>query len=98
MVWGPRRFFIYFFVTGLGAAALHSFVTYLEISSMQRAATAFYNTLSPELLAAFMKSYLGQQVPQITDLINNWYNSPTNPSLIQQGTEIVQQIAQMKIN
>jgi membrane associated rhomboid family serine protease len=29
-VWGPRRFFIYFFVTGLGAAALHSFVNYLE--------------------------------------------------------------------
>jgi len=98
MVWGPKRFLIYFFVTGLGAAALHSFVTYFEISSMQRAATAFYNTPSPELLAGFMKSYYGQQIPQITDLINNWYNSPTNPSLIQQGTEIVQHIAQMRIN
>ena len=26
MVWGPKRFLIYFLVTGLGAAALHLFV------------------------------------------------------------------------
>jgi len=29
-VWGPRRFFIYYFVTGLGAAFLHTFVNFLE--------------------------------------------------------------------
>jgi membrane associated rhomboid family serine protease len=33
-VWGPKRFFIYYFVTGLGAAALHLFVNYLEIQSI----------------------------------------------------------------
>lgn len=98
LVWGPRRFLIYFFVTGLGAAALHSFVTYLEISAIQRSATAFLNTPSPALLAAFVKSNLGHQLPQITDLINSWYDAPTNASLIQQGTEVVQSIAQMRIN
>jgi membrane associated rhomboid family serine protease len=29
-VWGPKRFFIYYFFTGLGAAALHTFVNYME--------------------------------------------------------------------
>jgi membrane associated rhomboid family serine protease len=33
-VWGPKRFFIYYFITGLGAAALHMFVNYLEIQSI----------------------------------------------------------------
>ncbi|MGE4587445.1 MAG: rhomboid family intramembrane serine protease [Mangrovibacterium sp.] len=33
-VWGPKRFFIYYFVTGLGAAALHMFVSYLEFQSL----------------------------------------------------------------
>lgn len=33
-VWGPKRFFIYYFVTGLGAAALHSFVNYMEFHYM----------------------------------------------------------------
>jgi membrane associated rhomboid family serine protease len=98
MVWGPRRFFIYFFVTGLGAAALHSFVTYLEISSMQRSAMAFLNTPSPELLAAFVKSNLSHPTTWVTDLVNSWYDSPSNPALIQKGTEVVQSILQMRIN
>jgi len=29
-VWGPKRFFIDYFVTGLGAAALHTFVNFVE--------------------------------------------------------------------
>ncbi|WP_163716442.1 rhomboid family intramembrane serine protease [Mangrovibacterium lignilyticum] len=33
-VWGPKRFFIYYFVTGLGAAALHTFVNYIEFRSV----------------------------------------------------------------
>ncbi|MCW0482636.1 rhomboid family intramembrane serine protease [Gaoshiqia sediminis] len=33
-VWGPKRFFIYYFVTGLGAAALHMFVNFIEYQSV----------------------------------------------------------------
>jgi membrane associated rhomboid family serine protease len=33
-VWGPKRFFIYYFVTGLGAAALHTFVNFMEFQSV----------------------------------------------------------------
>jgi len=33
-VWGPKRFFIYYFATGLGAAALHTFVGYLEFQAV----------------------------------------------------------------
>ncbi len=33
-VWGSKKFFIYYMVTGLGAAVLHSLVLYLEYSSL----------------------------------------------------------------
>ena len=33
-VWGPKRFFIYYFVTGLGAAILHSFVNFIEFQNL----------------------------------------------------------------
>jgi len=33
-VWGGKRFFIYFFITGFGAAALHMFVNYLHLQSV----------------------------------------------------------------
>jgi membrane associated rhomboid family serine protease len=43
-VWGSKRFFIYYFFTGLGAALLHSFVNYLEARSV-------LSNLSPDQIA-----------------------------------------------
>jgi len=31
-IWGPRRFLLYYFVTGIGAALVHYFVIYLQIN------------------------------------------------------------------
>lgn len=42
-VWGPRRFFIYYIITGLGAALLHMFVMHLELSSLVEEAYRVYN-------------------------------------------------------
>lgn len=39
-VWGSKKFFTYYMVTGLGAAALHSLVLYIEASSLQTAINA----------------------------------------------------------
>lgn len=39
-VWGSKKFFLYYMVTGLGAAALHSLVLYLEASTYQTAVEA----------------------------------------------------------
>jgi len=33
-VWGAKKFLIYYFVTGLGAVALHTFVNYLQYQSV----------------------------------------------------------------
>lgn len=42
-VWGGKRFLIYFFVTGLGAAFLHQLVMYFELSGTINAVKAQYN-------------------------------------------------------
>jgi len=98
MVWGSKRFLIYFFVTGLGAAVLHSFVTYLEIQSLQKHVAAFVNTPSPELLAAFVKSNLSHPATWVADLVNNWGVTPNNPVYIQQATDLVQRVLVERID
>ena len=98
MVWGSKRFLIYFLVTGLGAAALHSFVTYLEIQSLQKHVAAFVNTPSPELLAAFVKSNLSHPATWVADLVNNWGVAPNNPVYIQQATDLVQRVLVERID
>ncbi len=43
-VWGSKRFFIYYFFTGIGAAVLHSMVNFIEAKSIMA-------NLSPEQIA-----------------------------------------------
>ena len=46
--WGQKRFFIYYFFTGLGAALLHLLVMQIEISSLM-------SHMSPEHISLVMK-------------------------------------------
>ena len=47
-VWGPKRFFIYYFATGLGAAVLHTFVNFIEYQSV-------ISKMSPDQIDLVMK-------------------------------------------
>ncbi len=97
-VWGPRRFLVYYFVTGLGAVALHTFVNYLEISSMQHAISAFNNTPAPELLDKFVNKNLPAPSKQLMDFISNWYDDPSSNAFAIEGEKVMEQIVRLKMN
>jgi len=97
-VWGGKRFLIYYFFTGLGAAALHMLVMHIELSSLVRDAAALGNTPSPDLFAAFTKEHLGQSFPQVYDFTQAWLADPNNPSLSREALSFVDSIVQQKLN
>jgi membrane associated rhomboid family serine protease len=51
-VWGGKRFFIFYFVTGLGAAAFYTFVHWIEFTSLK-------NQLSSEQVQMVMQNGAG---------------------------------------
>jgi membrane associated rhomboid family serine protease len=55
-VWGPRKFLIYYLVTGIGAAITHYVVFYFEISPVMAAIDSYLNNPTPENLNIFLKS------------------------------------------
>jgi membrane associated rhomboid family serine protease len=95
-IWGSRRFMVYYFVTGLGALALHTFVMHLEISSLQNALEAFRNTPSPELLDQFVSRNLPNASPQVRDFINSWYADPSNAGSAKEGLGLMERILTLK--
>ncbi len=97
-VWGPKRFMIYYFVTGLGAIALHTFVNYLEFSSMQNTITAFTNTPAPEILDKFVNKHLQNPSTQLLDFVSNWYDDPSNASFASEGHKIMEQVMKLNID
>jgi membrane associated rhomboid family serine protease len=97
-VWGAKRFLIYYFVTGLGAAAIHTFVNWWSISGMMTDLDIFTNTPSPELFAAFIDAHLSNPNPQLFDFIHEWSLTPLDNSYISQATDLAKRITEVKLN
>lgn len=55
-VWGPKRFLIYYFVTGFGAAIIHYAIVYWQLMPTLTAVDAFLADPSNEALKAFIES------------------------------------------
>lgn len=98
-VWGSKRFFIYFMVTGLGAAALHIFVIHLQMSSILNDIKAFNNTPSPEALAILVKDHFPEYYSQVySKLLEGWYSNPDNANYIGRAQQFINELMNFKMN
>ena len=97
-VWGSKRFLMYYLLTGLGAIAIHTFVNYLEISSLQNAIDAFRNTPSPEVLEKFVNQHLPNASSQVRDFIISWYDDPTSAAFASEGLNLMERILELKMD
>lgn len=72
--WGSKRFLLYYLLTGLGAAVLHTFVNYLEIAPMHNAVKAFVESPSPALLTEFAQKFVPESMEKaaLLQYATNW--------------------------
>lgn len=98
LVWGPKRFLIYYFVTGLGAAALHSAVNYWHLSSMQDAIVAFNNTPSPEFFMSYIREYLPNATAMVNDFISTFSSDPNNSAHLRDAAGIMEKVYEIHLN
>jgi len=74
-VWGPKRFFIYYFATGLGAAVFYTFVNFLEFQYIA-------SRMSPENVQMVMSNGAeilssGRNYTELAGKLNLLLNVPT---------------------
>ena len=97
-VWGTKRFLIYYFVTGLGAAVLHSLVSWYDLHNMQEQFYAFQSTPDAGILAEFLRGHFGDIPKSIlltngyaidaARFIDEWANNPQLPGATQLADNI----------
>lgn len=103
-VWGPKRFLIFYFVTGLGAATLHTFVNYIEIAPMAKAIDAFYNTPSPDAFSAFVNKFqgsigrMGFPESSVMEFAAQWFDNPGNSSYEMEAMSFMDKLLQSRMN
>ena len=97
-VWGGRRFFTFYFITGLGAALLHTFVLYIEYSSLQNAVEAFVASPSPEAYSAFIDKFISRPNPRVYDFIVSWQSAPLSAEYAKSAISAVEEYYKEIIN
>jgi len=103
-VWGPRRFLVFYFVTGLGAAALHSFVNYIEIAPMAKAIVAFSNTPSPDVFSAFINKFqgtiqnMGFSRASVMEFAARWHDMPASAAYELEANNFMEKLLQTRMN
>lgn len=98
--WGPKRFFIYYFVTAFGAAALHIGVNAYEVMHMKDAIAAYISapgydaflTLQDKLDPSLMDNSYFQS------FMREWQLQKDNVQYIQGSVELTDAMIQRKIN
>lgn len=73
-VWGPKRFLTYYFVTGLGAALIHTGFTWYELNKMAETMQQFYADVNPESFKGLINRYQGYILPDQYEQLNRFYN------------------------
>jgi membrane associated rhomboid family serine protease len=82
-VWGGKRFFIYYFVTGLGAALIHLVVQHLGLLSLSsKIIDLFLQNPSSQNFASITASYFPDYIDQVNKGLLSRWDTLSNPTEI----------------
>ncbi len=97
-IWGPKRFLIFYFVTGIGAGLLFSGIDYYETSRLQEAVSVYLQYPTPEGFLDFMSQHAKGYYQSNLDFLNNFEENPTEQRYIQDSINFVNSYYQREVN
>ena len=100
-VWGPKRFLTYYIITGIGAAAIQTFVNWWDISAIQSASAAYGNNPTLDGFIAFVRHHYPQYYEiegTVKTFIGEWSLSPKNLSFQKQSMDFINQLLNLQMN
>ncbi len=88
---GPKKFLIYYFVTGLGAAFLHSIVVSYQAYQLQTAVNFFLDYPTPDSFYKLLEYYFPHVLNdiKINEFILRWREYPYDISAINEASELI---------
>ncbi|HTN18206.1 MAG TPA: rhomboid family intramembrane serine protease [Chitinophagaceae bacterium] len=91
-IWGPKRFLIFYFVCGIGAALCHLTVLGFEFGAIEKAFTLYQQSPTVDHFERFIVQHISNPGRYgFTDLLHKWQASPGDTMLRNQSTLFIQQ-------
>ncbi|HNQ12497.1 MAG TPA: rhomboid family intramembrane serine protease [Bacteroidia bacterium] len=93
-IWGPKKFLIYYFITGLGAASIHLAVSSYELRQEHKIIEMYAASPSIEDFEALVKKYNRYADQELADVTNTfyyeWSMDEDNPVLVKKSIEVLE--------
>lgn len=96
--WGPKKFFLFYMITGIGAGILYGMVNFYEVRQVQTAAERYMESPDYESFTAFMAEHASGYYASIYDFIDDFGNNQNNERYVEQSKAYVSQIYQQISN
>ena len=99
--WGPKRFLIFYIITGVGAGVLYSGIEYYETKSFANTVEQYYSQPSPGKFKHILEKKAGIPVKQNAELnsfIYEYIENPTDQSLIDESKDILNMVLARQSN
>jgi membrane associated rhomboid family serine protease len=100
-VWGPRRFLTYYLITGIGAAIVQTFVNWIDISSIQQAASTYASDPTLDGFIAFVRHHYPtyyESEGTVRNFITAWSLDKANPAYVTQSMDYVSQLIRLQMD
>ena len=101
-LWGAKRFLIFYFLCGLGAAGLHLLTLSIEYVSLNNDILAFLNHPTPYQFSDFLKEhqevYRYFSATDITVLLNQWLELPDDMGFADQAQTLMRDYREVSVN
>ena len=91
-VWGSKRFFVLYFVAGIGAVALNEFVMWLQFNPVFQFAAEFINNPTVNSFAGFISHHGKYSGVEVNQFIQAWQNDPSNQAYVTEAVNYIREI------
>jgi membrane associated rhomboid family serine protease len=103
-VWGGKKFLIYYLVTGLGAALIHSIIIAYDINGIKDIVSQYASDPTFENFTLFVsetvkgKAYTREFMDQVNSLVSQWSQDPNNSLYSERSIEVSKMFLQDKMS
>lgn len=97
--WGAKRFFIYYFATGLGAAAIHLGFNAYEVFQIKQVVNTYL--ANPSYDTFYDLHSIGSRLldwDKVDEFVREWSNQKNSPEYIAYSKDVASAILQTKLN
>jgi membrane associated rhomboid family serine protease len=97
-VLGSKKFFLLYFVSGLGAALIHSLVQYIQISALLQSADSFISAPSYDSFKFIVDKYIGAPSAYVINFMERWFYQPDNTTFFNEARSIVASVVHLHVD